>query len=77
MTNVNNQLRCILLLAVFVCFGALATLARTVKGTVIDDTREALIGVTVAVKGMLKPREPSRILTATTPSKCLTRKTRR
>ena len=52
MTNVNNQLRCILLLAVFVCFGALATLARTVKGTVIDDTGEALIGVTVAVKGM-------------------------
>ncbi len=51
MTNVNNQFRCILLLLIFVCFGAMASYAKTVKGTVIDDTGEALIGVTVAVKG--------------------------
>ncbi len=51
MKNVKKLFRCISFLMLFLCCGALTSYADTVKGTVIDDTGEPLIGATVSVKG--------------------------
>ena len=52
MKNEHRLLHSIALLLIFIMTSALAARADTVKGTVIDDTGEPLIGVTVMVVGM-------------------------
>ncbi len=51
MKNEHRLLHSIALLMIFIMTSALAARADTVKGTVIDDTGEPLIGVTVRVAG--------------------------
>ena len=51
MKNVKNLHRCITFLLTVMLFGVAPMLADTVKGTVVDDTGEPLIGATVALKG--------------------------
>ncbi|MDE6631729.1 MAG: carboxypeptidase-like regulatory domain-containing protein, partial [Muribaculaceae bacterium] len=51
MKNEHRLLHSIALLLIFIMTSALAARADTVKGTVIDDTGEPLIGVTVRVDG--------------------------
>ncbi len=51
MKNVKNLFRCISVLTLFVLCGAFAAKADTVSGTVVDDTGEPLIGVSVLIKG--------------------------
>ncbi|MDE6268821.1 MAG: TonB-dependent receptor [Muribaculaceae bacterium] len=51
MENVKKSLRCIWLLMLFIGFGTMWAHADTVKGTVVDDSGEPLIGVTVLLQG--------------------------
>ncbi|MDE6697708.1 MAG: TonB-dependent receptor [Muribaculaceae bacterium] len=52
MKNEHRLLHSIALLLIFIMTSALAARADTVKGTVVDDTGEPLIGVTVMVVGV-------------------------
>lgn len=51
MENVKKVFRCISLLLLFVVLGAMSAYAETIRGTVVDDTGEPLIGATVTLKG--------------------------
>lgn len=51
MKNVKNLFRCISLLLLFIGSGTMWAYADTVRGTVVDDTGEPLIGVSVLLKG--------------------------
>ncbi|MDE6390791.1 MAG: carboxypeptidase-like regulatory domain-containing protein, partial [Duncaniella sp.] len=51
MKNGTEKLRCILLLLIMYISGAASAMADIVTGTVVDDTGEPLIGVTVQEKG--------------------------
>ncbi|MCM1355974.1 MAG: TonB-dependent receptor [Staphylococcus sp.] len=51
MENVKKVFRCISLLLLFIGIGTVWAHADTVRGTVVDDTGEPLIGVTVLLKG--------------------------
>lgn len=50
MENVKKIFRCILFLLLFIA-GTASVYADTVRGTVVDDTGEPLIGATIALKG--------------------------
>lgn len=51
MKNVKKLFRCISVLTLLMLCGAFTAYAETVSGTVVDDTGEPLIGVSVALKG--------------------------
>lgn len=51
MENVKKLFRCISLLLLYLSFGTVWAYADTVRGTVVDDTGEPLIGVTVLLQG--------------------------
>ena len=51
MKNVKKRIHYILMLLVVCLSGTSAALAATVSGTVVDDTGEALIGVSVRLEG--------------------------
>ena len=51
MENVKKLFRCISLLLLYLSFGTVGAYADTVRGTVVDDTGEPLIGVTVLLQG--------------------------
>ena len=51
MENVKKLLRCISVLTLLLVCGAFTAHAETVTGTVVDDTGEPLIGVSVMLKG--------------------------
>ena len=51
MENVKKLFRCISLLMLLVGFGPAWAYADTVRGTVVDDTGEPLVGVSVILKG--------------------------
>ena len=51
MENVKKLFRCISLLMLLVGFGPAWAHADTVRGTVVDDTGEPLVGVSVILKG--------------------------
>ncbi|WP_301346687.1 carboxypeptidase-like regulatory domain-containing protein, partial [uncultured Muribaculum sp.] len=50
MENVKKIFRCISFLLLFIA-GTASVYADTVRGTVVDDTGEPLIGATIALKG--------------------------
>ena len=51
MENVKKLFRCISLLLLYVGLGTAWASAETVRGTVVDDTGEPLIGVSVLLQG--------------------------
>ncbi|MDE6856807.1 MAG: carboxypeptidase-like regulatory domain-containing protein, partial [Muribaculaceae bacterium] len=51
MKNVKKPFRCIALLMVMLLAGSISAWADTVKGNVVDESGEPLIGVTVRVDG--------------------------